>query len=66
MSRRIFFSYGTEVFSGLFGYEIQFESAGHGGGLIRCRVSKAEADRAMAGPDDCEALLLDLVRQGRV
>lgn len=57
MAKRIFASYGIEVFQDLFGYKITFENAGHGGGLRSIRVDKLDAEKAMSGPDAAAEVL---------
>ena len=57
MAKRIFFSYGVEVFQDLLGYKIVFENGGHGGGLRSIRVSKQDAEKAMSGPEAAAEVL---------
>ena len=57
MAKRIFSSYGIEVFQGLLGYKIAFEKAGHGGGLQSIRVGKQDAEKAMSGPEAAAEVL---------
>lgn len=57
MSKRIFSSYGVEVFKDLVGYRMVFESASHGGGLMSLRLGREDAEAAMRGPDNAAEVL---------
>jgi hypothetical protein len=63
LSESIFLKYGVQIFRDPFGYIIEFEYAGHGGGIMRRRIKKADAELAMSGPSGAAEVLEGIGRR---